>query len=455
MNLKKNDIINLEITDMSGQGSGIGRYDGMAIFVPLTAIGDNIEARILKVKKNYAFAKIENILTYSDKRIEPDCQCYAKCGGCVYRHISYEEELKIKQQRVFDALERIGGIKDFKFNEIIGCASPDNYRNKSQIPVGKDKDGNIVMGFYGNHSHRIVGNGECKLHPKIFDGIITITKSWVQKNNIQPYDESTHTGLLRHIYIRYAQKSGELMLCLVINGNSIPHSDELINALTDYSDKIKSIILNINKDRTNVILGKKCKTLYGKDSITDKLCGLKFNISPLSFYQVNRDQAEKLYKIAADFAGLTGDEFLLDLYCGTGTIGLSMASKSKNLLGVEIIPQAIENAKENAKINGIKNAEFICSDASAAALKLCRDDMQPDVVVLDPPRKGCDAMVVDSVRKMAPKRIVYVSCDPETLARDLKIFDEYGYKTIEVTPVDMFPRTLHVETVCLMSRKDK
>lgn len=455
MNLNKNDIIKLEITDMSGQGSGIGRYNGMAIFVPLTAVGDVIDARILKVKKNYAFAKIEKIIIPSDKRIIPDCACYSKCGGCVYRHISYQEELRIKQRRVADAIERIGGISDFKMSCIVGCENPDNYRNKSQIPIGLDRNGSIVMGFYGNHSHRIIGNGECKLHPVIFDDIVKIFKQWVKDYNIQPYDEITHSGLLRHLYIRQAKKTKEITVCPVINGGDLPHSDELITRLTEYTDEIKSVILNINKEKTNVILGKKCKTIYGKDYITDELCGLKFNISPLSFYQVNRDQAEKLYGIAADFADLNGNEFLLDLYCGTGTIGLSMASKVKKVLGVEIIPQAIENAKENARLNGIENAEFICSDASVAAERLCRKQISPDVIVLDPPRKGCDTAVVEAVRKMSPSRIVYVSCDPETLARDLKIFEEGDYKVIRATPVDLFPRTSHVESVVLMVRSEQ
>lgn len=452
MTIKKNDIIELEITDISGQGSGIGRYDGMAVFVPLTAVGDKINARILKVKKNYAFAKIENIITPSESRIDSDCECFSKCGGCVFRHLSYDEELKIKQKRVSDALERIGKISDFKMNDIIGCESPNNYRNKSQIPFGKDKNGDVVMGFYGNHSHRIVGTGECMLHPTEFDDIVQIVKKWVTKYRIDVYNEFTHNGLLRHLYIRHARNTNELMVCLVINGNSVPHIEELIALLTDYSENIKSIVLNINKEKTNVILGKKCKTVYGSDFITDILCGLRFNISPLSFYQVNRNQAERLYTIAAEYAALTGDEFLIDLYCGTGTIGLSMAKKAKKVLGVEIIPQAIENAKENTIMNGIENAEFICSDASAAAEKLTKDNTLPDVVIVDPPRKGCDSSVIDSICKMSPKRVVYVSCDPETLARDLQIFEEKNYKVIKVTPVDMFPRTQHVETVVLMSR---
>ena len=449
--IKKNDIVALTIEDITGQGSGIGRIDGMAVFVPLTAIGDIINARILKVKKNYAYAKIENIITPSQSRITPDCGCYTKCGGCVFRHISYEEELKIKHRRVYDAVTRIGKIENFKMNDIVGAKNPNEYRNKSQIPFGYDKDHNIITGFYGTHSHRITGDGTCKLHPAEFDEITAIVKDWAKRYRVSVYDEINHSGLIRHLYLRYAAKNEQIMVCMVINGKKLPYKDELINELTKYSTKIKSIILNVNTEKTNVVLGKKCETLYGSDHITDILCELSFDISPLSFYQVNRDQTEVLYGIAKNYAAVGENDFLIDLYCGTGTIGLTMADKAKNVLGIEIIPQAIENAKKNAKMNGIDNAEFICSDAKTAAQDLAKKKTLPDVVVIDPPRKGCDKEVIESVCIMNPKRIVYVSCDPETLARDLALFEEKGYKTKEVTPVDMFPRTQHVETVVLMT----
>ena len=449
--IKKNDIVALTIEDITGQGSGIGRIDGMAVFVPLTAIGDIINARILKVKKNYAYAKIENIITPSQSRITPDCGCYTKCGGCVFRHISYEEELKIKHRRVYDAVTRIGKIENFKMNDIVGAKNPNEYRNKSQIPFGYDKDHNIITGFYGTHSHRITGDGTCKLHPAEFDEITAIVNDWAKRYRVSVYDEINHSGLIRHLYLRYAAKNEQIMVCMVINGKKLPYKDELINELTKYSTKIKSIILNVNTEKTNVVLGKKCETLYGSDHITDILCELSFDISPLSFYQVNRDQTEVLYGIAKNYAAVGENDFLIDLYCGTGTIGLTMADKAKNVLGIEIIPQAIENAKKNAKMNGIDNAEFICSDAKTAAQDLAKKKTLPDVVVIDPPRKGCDKEVIESVCIMNPKRIVYVSCDPETLARDLALFEEKGYKTKEVTPVDMFPRTQHVETVVLMT----
>ena len=452
--LKKNDIIPLEISEITGQGSGIGRADGMAVFIPHTAVGDKIEARILKVKKSYAFAKTETLLEPSPIRTEPDCKWSAKCGGCVFRHISYEEELKIKQRRVFDALTRIGGLEDFIPHNIIGCDDPDGYRNKTQLPVGRDKNGDLLMGFYGSHSHRIVGNGDCRLQPDEFNILAKVVREWIEEFNISVYNEELHKGLLRHLYMRKGFSSGEIMVCLVANGDTLPHEKELINRLTSCNKNVKSIVLNINREKTNVILGKECRTIYGSGHITDKLCGLRFNISPLSFYQINHDQTEKLYGLAARYAGLSGKELLIDLYCGAGTIGLSMAKKAKKLIGVEIIPQAIENAKENAMLNDIDNAEFVCADASQAAKQLAERGTSPDVVVIDPPRKGCDNSVIEAIAVMSPKKIVYVSCDPETLARDLKIFDSLGYSVKDVTPVDMFPRTAHVETVVWLSGEE-
>ncbi len=450
--IKKNDIITTEIEEITGQGSGIAKIDGMAVFVPQTAVGDKINAHILKVKKNYAFAKVESIITPSENRIQPDCECYSKCGGCVFRHIAYEEELKIKQRRVFDALTRIGGLHDFDMGEIIGCKSPNSYRNKAQMPVGRDNDGSVITGFFAPHSHRIVKTDSCALQLDEFNAIIRVVKNWITENNISVYDETTHKGLVRHIYLRRSAEGAQIMVCLIINGKNLPNTDTLTEKLILANKNITSIILNINTNNTNVILGNKCITIYGSDTISDTLCGLKFNISPLSFYQVNRDQTERLYALAAEYAELTGSELLIDLYCGAGTIGLSMADKVKSLIGVEIVPEAIQNAKENAKTNGIHNAEFICADAEAAAKLLAKRRTRPDVVIIDPPRKGCAPSVIDSICEMSPSRVVYVSCDPETLARDLKLFDEKGYKTEKVTPVDMFPRTGHVETVVLMSR---
>ncbi|MEE1056710.1 MAG: 23S rRNA (uracil(1939)-C(5))-methyltransferase RlmD [Acutalibacteraceae bacterium] len=454
MNLKKNEIYETTITGMTTEGSGVGRIDGTAVFITNTAIGDIIKTKIIKTSKNYAIGRIEEIISPSPDRTEPDCKYFSQCGGCTYRHITYEAECQIKQQRVQDAIARIAGFENLKINPIVGGKSRNHYRNKAQLPVGKDSKGNLIMGFYAYHSHRIVDSNSCNLQPDEFTEISKIVKSWTVKNKIQPYNEATHTGLLRHLYIRIAEVTGEIMVCLVINGNSISFTDELINQLKAVKG-FKSLQLNINKEKTNVVLGKKCITLYGCDYITDILCGLKFNISPLSFYQVNRTQAENLYSIAQKYAQLKKDDILLDLYCGTGTIGLSMAHKIKKLIGVEIIPQAIENAKENAKLNNINNAEFICADASTASTKLDKQGIKPTVIIVDPPRKGCDKELIATIVKMSPKRVVYVSCDSATMARDIKIFNELGYTPREVTPVDMFPGTSHIECVVLMSRADK
>ncbi len=454
MNLKKNNIYETIITGMTTEGSGIGKIDGTAVFITNTAVGDVIKTKIIKTSKNYAIGKIEEIITPSPDRIEPDCGYFSQCGGCTYRHITYDAECRIKYQRVKDAVSRIGGFDNLTVNPIVAGQSRNCYRNKSQLPVGTDSKGNLIMGFYAYHSHRIVDSNSCNLQPDVFTEISNIVRKWTFDNKIQPYNEETHTGLLRHLYIRYAEITGEIMVCLVINDDNIPNTKKLAEKLKAING-FKSLQLNINKEKTNVILGKKCITLYGSDYITDILCGLKFNISPLSFYQVNRTQAEKLYSIAQEFAQLKPDDILLDLYCGTGTIGLSMAHKVEKLVGVEIIPQAIENAKKNAQLNNITNAEFICADATRASIKLEKQGIKPTVVIVDPPRKGCDKQLIETISNMSPQRVVYVSCDSATMARDIKIFNQLGYIPQQVTPVDMFPGTSHVETVVLMSRKEK
>lgn len=449
--LNKNDKIRLTITTLTSMGSGLGRFKDMAVFVDGSAPGDELEVHIIKVKKNYAIGKIVKIIKPSKLRQESDCPFDTRCGGCAYRHIKYESELGIKKQNVNDALERIGGLS-VRVDEILHIENPEYYRNKAQIPVGIDEKGNLNIGFYSKHSHRIIDSDCCLLQMKEFHGILPVIRKYILENPISIYDEKTGRGLLRHIYLRRARVTGEIMVCLVINGDSVPGKDNLIRALTEYSTDIKSIVLNINKEDTNVILGDKCITLWGSDFIEDVLCSLKFRISPLSFYQVNPEGTELLYGKAKEYAGLTGNEFLLDLYCGTGTIGLTMADSVKQLIGVEIIPQAIENAKQNASLNNIENARFICDDASGAAKTLFDEGIRPDVVILDPPRKGCSRDVIETVAQMSPDRIVYVSCDPATLARDLAVFSELGYETSKATAVDMFPRTTHVETVVQLIR---
>ena len=448
--MRKNDEIEIEITDMSAEGSGIGRYDGMAVFVPSTAVGDRVRALVLKVKKTYAFGKLLAVISPSPDRIENDCLSFNRCGGCVYRHISYTSECRIKSGKVYEAVKRIGGV-DLKPQEIIGSDNPDRYRNKAQYPVAQDG----TLGFYAFHSHRIIPCGECALQPEIFGKITAAVTGWIREKGVSVYNEETHRGLLRHIYLRLAEKTGEIMAVAVINGESLPFSDDFVERLLSVcGENLHSVQLNINREKTNVILGNKCKLLYGEEYITDILCGVRVRLSPLSFYQVNRATAEKLYAKAAEYAEPDG-KTVLDLYCGAGTIGLSMAHKAKRIIGAEIVPEAIEDAKYNARLNGIENAEFICADAAKAAKLLNEKDLKPDVIILDPPRKGCSSELIDTVAKdFHPERVVYVSCDPATLARDIKLFSEKGYTLKEYTPVDMFPRTSHVETVALLGRQN-
>ena len=447
--LTKNQDISLYIDGMSAQGCGIGHYEGMAVFVQNSAVGDTLLVHIIKVKKTYAIGKILQVITPSPDRTESDCPVSARCGGCCYRHISYEAELRIKQQRVSDAFKRIGHL-DICPYPIIGAQNTEAYRNKAQFPVGFDKD--LQIGFYAINSHRIIPCKECKLQPEIFSDILGIIENWISKHNVKTYNESSGSGLLRHIYIRRGHYSGEIMVCLIINGEQIPYEEELIEELKSAIPEFETFVLNINQSKTNVIMGPECKTLYGKGYITDRLLGCTFRISPLSFYQVNSAQAEVLYKTAAEFAELTPSDVLLDLYCGTGTIGLTMADRVSKLIGVEIIPQAVEDAKKNATENNCTNAEFFCGDASALSQKLQHEGITPDVILVDPPRKGLDEKLISTISEMSPRRVVYISCDPETLARDCARFSAQGYLIRRAVPVDMFPRTSHVETVVLLER---
>ncbi len=454
--MKKNDIIRLDIIDMTSDGSGVGKTDGAVVFVPDTAIGDVCDVRILKVKKNLSYGKIENIVTESKDRIDPVCPVSTRCGGCVYRHLSYDAELKVKYKKVYDAVTRIGKVHGDKVMPIIGATDrTDRYRNKAMIPVGLSKTSEVEMGFYSRHSHRIADCDDCLLSPSIFTQISETFKEFVAKYPYLIYDEKNHKGKIRHLYLRIAEQTNEVMVCVVVNGRSFDHQEELFNSILEKYPEVKSVVINVNKDKTNVILGYENIVLYGKESITDVLCGLRFELSPLAFYQVNRVQAQRLYEKAKEYASLNGEEVLIDLYCGTGTIGLSMAKDCKSLIGVEIIDKAIENAKINAKSNDISNARFICGDATDAAAQLEKEGISPDVIVVDPPRKGLTPELIGTISKMAPNRVVYVSCDPATLARDLKQFEELKYSVKEITPVDLFPRTAHVESVCLLTKKEK
>lgn len=450
--IRKNDIFEADITAMTAEGSGICRIEGMAVFVPGTAVGDRCAVRIVKVLRKYAFGRLEKLLAPSPDRIAPDCPVAAQCGGCVYRHIRYEAELRIKTQRVRDALERIGGLQDFQMEPILAAPDRCRYRNKCQLPIGLSKDGALQLGFYAVNSHRIVNTESCLLQPEAFDRAAAAFRRWYAVSGESVYDEASHSGVLRHLYMRRGEMSGEMMVCVVANGAALHEEALLVEMLREAVPEITGVLLNVNREKTNVVLGKTCRTLWGKDTITDTLCGLAFEIAPHAFYQVNRTQAERLYGKAAEYAGLTGAETLLDLYCGTGTIGLSMAKNAKKLIGAEIVPAAVENARRNAERNAIQNAEFLCADAAEAARILFERGEKPDVIVIDPPRKGCDSALIATIAAMRPKRVVYVSCDPATLARDLKLFRESGYKTETVTPADMFPGTAHVETVVLLSK---
>lgn len=443
--MKKNDEIILSITDYTADGSGVGKYEGMAVFVPQTAVGDTAKVKILKVKKSYAYGKLTELVDKSNCRTENDCSAFSRCGGCVFRHISYSAELKAKEIKVYETIKRIGGV-DLK-PEPIMYDRETRYRNKAQYPVNEDGK----VGFYATHSHRVIPCNDCLLQPEIFSSLTRETEKWIKKYNISIYNEEEHKGLLRHIFIRQGEETKEIMLALVINGESLPYADELISSLkTVAGENLKSVQININTADTNVIMGDKCVTLYGEDYISDILCGVKIRLSALSFYQVNRTMAEKLYKKVAQYGDVQG-KTVLDLYCGAGTIGLSLASKAKKIIGVEIIPEAIKDAKFNAKENNIQNAEFYCLDATEFAEKSAKEGMKADVVILDPPRKGLTEELISTVaEKISPERVVYVSCDVGTLARDIKIFDSKGYQLKEYTPADLFPRTAHCETVALL-----
>ena len=448
--LKKNDIITLTITDLTAEAMGVGRYEGMAVFVPLSAVGDQLRVRIVKVQKTLCYGIIEEILSPSPARTEPLCPVYGKCGGCSLRHISYEEECRHKQHLVYENMQRIGGIS-VPETPFVPSPREARYRNKAQFPLVQTPDG-VRAGFYASRSHRVIPCEDCLLQPEIFSEIVHFLEKFIDRFHIPVYEEATGKGLVRHLYLRRGEVSGEVMLCLVINGSEFPHCGQFVNAVTARFPEISSIILNINREKTNVVLGRKNRLLYGKDHISDTLCGVKFDLSPMTFYQVNHDGAEQLYRIAGEFAALQPEDILLDLYCGAGTIGLSLAHQVKEVIGVEIVPDAVKNAAENARKNGIENARFFCGDAAAAAEQLAHEGIRPTVILIDPPRKGCSPELLDTIAGMAPDRLVYVSCNSATLARDAALLLQKGYQIRRLQAVDMFPRTAHVETVVLLSK---
>ena len=445
--MNKNDIVTLEITDVAADGAGIGRYEGLAVFVPHTAPGDTIRAKIVKIKSSYAFGIPLEILAPSIDRTENDCPYFFKCGGCVFRHINYNSELKIKQNRVAQALKRIAGV-EIPCGGIVGSDLQNAYRNKAQLPFDSLKN----TGFFAPRSHRVIPIETCALLPDVLNRIARCVSEFLIENDVTVYDESNGTGLVRHLYIRKGAVSGEIMVVLVINGETLPLADKLTQKLLSLLGKdLKSFQLNINTVRNNVILGDKNVVLYGEPYINDTLCGVTLHLSPFTFYQVNYSIAERLYEKAKEYAAPEGKS-VIDLYCGAGAIGLSMAKTAKSVTGVEIVPEAVRDAIKNAEHNGIENADFICGDAKSAADTLAKRKVNADVVILDPPRKGCDAALLETVANdFSPERIVYISCDPGTLARDIKILSEFGYTARGYTVFDMFPRTAHVETVCLLN----
>ena len=455
MPLQKNQILTLRIERLSSDGSGVAHSpDGETVFVPGAAPGDEADVRIVKDCKRYAFGILDHLRTPSPDRIPVDCAVAGPCGGCSLRHLDYTAELRAKQENVTDAFRRIGGL-DVPVLDI--CPSPevDRYRNKVQFPVGLDKNGNPCIGFYAGRTHRIVPCPDCKLQPGVLNDIGNALCGFFAENGIQPYNEETGRGLVRHIFLRRGAHSGQIMVCLVCTRPNFPHADALCTRLREQFADIATILLNVNSKNTNVILGTETHTLYGPGYIEDTLCGVPVQLGPLSFYQVNTLAAERLYGIAAQYAQLTPDDLLLDLYCGMGTIGLSMVDHCRELVGVEIVPEAIESAKANAARMGdsvAAKSRFFCADAGQAATRLAAEGLHPDVVMLDPPRKGCDEATLSAVVRMAPRRVVYVSCNPATAARDAAWLEQNGYHAEQVQPVDLFPRTKHCETVVLLSK---
>ena len=453
MEFRKNDLVTLEIEDCGIDGEGIGKADGFTVFVKDAVIGDTVTAKIIKAKKNYGYGRLMEVLKPSPYRVEPKCEFARQCGGCQLQALSYDQQLVFKTNKVKGHLERIGGFTDIPMEPIIGMDELFHYRNKAQFPVGRNKEGKIVTGFYAGRTHNIIENRDCALgvaeNKEVLDRVI----AHMEKYGIEPYNEATGKGLVRHVLIRYGYFTKEVMVCLILNGNKIPKEEQLVKSLCEIPG-MTSITINVNKKRSNVILGEEIRLLWGQEYITDRIGDISYQISPLSFYQVNPMQTQKLYAKALEYADLHGEETVWDLYCGIGTISLFLAQKAKFVRGVEIVPAAIENAKENAKLNGLENTEFFVGKAEEVLPReYKKNGVYADVIVVDPPRKGCDETLLETMVEMNPERIVYVSCDSATLARDLKYLCERGYELRKVCPVDQFGMTVHVETVVLLSQQ--
>ena len=463
--MQKNDLVTVAIEDIGVGGEGIGKVDGYTLFIKDAIIGDVVEAKIVKAKKNYGYARLMNIVTPSENRVEkPACPMARRCGGCQIQEMKYGAQLAFKEGKVRGNLERIGEVPtellDKVMQPIVGMEEPFHYRNKAQFPIGTDKEGHIITGFYAGRTHSIIPNTDCALGVAVNQKILEIIMHFMENNHISAYDEEKHKGLVRHVLIRYGFKTDEIMVCLVINGEKLPHAEKLVDKLCKIPG-MTSITISVNKAKTNVIMGNEIKLLWGQTYITDYIGNVKYQISPLSFYQVNPLQTEKLYGLALDYADLNGNETVWDLYCGIGTISLFLAQNAKQVYGVEIVPQAIDDARNNAKINDITNAEFYVGKAEEVLPEYYREYQEShggetahaDVIVVDPPRKGCEESLLQTIVDMQPGKVVYVSCDSATLARDVKFLRESGYELKKITPVDQFPNTVHVETVVLLSHK--
>ena len=451
--VKKNDQVVVTIEDIGADGEGIGKQEGYTLFIKDTVVGDKVLAKVMKTGKTYGYARLVELIEPSDSRVSPRCPIADKCGGCQLMHMDYGKQLEYKENKVRSCLTRIGGFTDIPMEAICGMDEPYYYRNKSQFPVGRNKEGKLTIGFYAGRTHSIIDTEHCYIGAEVNTAILKFLRGFLETHGIEPYEEETHKGLLRHILTRVGFQTGEIMVCLVINGKDFPHKGELVEGLRKLPG-MKSICLNINTSKTNVILGDKVIPVWGEPYITDSIGPISYRISPLSFYQVNPEQTKKLYDITLEYAGLNGTEVVWDLYCGIGTISLFLAQRAKQVYGVEIIPQAIEDAKKNAELNGITNAEFYVGAAEEVLPRKYREEkLKADIIVVDPPRKGCDQSLLDTILMMSPKKVVYVSCDPATLARDLKYLCEKDYELIKVRPVDQFGHSVHVETVALLHNK--
>lgn len=450
----KNKEYELDIESMGFQGEGVAKIDNFTVFVPGAILGEKVRIKILKVEKKFAFGKLLQIIKSSPSRKVPKCGIYERCGGCNIQHMSYEGQLEYKKNRVMDTITRIGKVNGVIIHHTIGMEEPYSYRNKVQLPVGKSSNPNnpVSIGFYAQRSHNIIDMNICHIQDEVADMVIKLTRRWMKKYNIEPYNEEEDTGLVKHIMVRKGFRTGEVMVVLVTKETELPNSEEFTKTILQNIEGVKSVVQNINPKKTNVILGRKNKTLWGSSYITDYIGEFKFNISPLSFFQINPVQTEKLYDKALEYAALTGEETVFDAYCGTGTISLFLSKKAKKVYGVEIVEDAIKDAIKNAKQNKVENVEFLVGESEKEIPALIEKGIKPDVVLVDPPRKGCHIDLLKAIVKASPKRIVYVSCDPATLARDLGELQKMGYKTIEIQPVDMFPQTAHIESVALVER---